>query len=147
MVVTSFFSRSCFYPLLPLRNWPDTTSTKIITKQLPRESKKKPVKLSNCQTVKLSNCQAVKLSSCEGSCLTTRNTSGRKFRWETFCVSCSFTLHIIDFTFKKNFSRYIRKYITKTIEYESGIYFSIGTTTLFIIPRFPNLIIHYLLLT
>ena len=101
------------------------------------------IKEKTCQAVKLSSCQTFKL----WSCLTTRNTSGRKFRWETFCVSCSFTLHIIDFTFKKNFSRYIRKYITKTIEYESGIYFSIGTTTLFIIPRFPNLIIHYLLLT
>ena len=42
-------------------------------------------------------CQAVKL----WSCLTTRNTFGRKFRRNTFCVSCSFTLHVVDSLKKK----------------------------------------------
>ena len=96
--------------------------------------------------IKEKTCQAVKLSSCEVVLQLETHPAG-SFAGRLFASLVVLLCTLLISLLKKNFSRYIRKYITKTIEYESGIYFSIGTTTLFIIPRFPNLIIHYLLLT
>ena len=92
--------------ITPCENRSDTSSTKITTKQLPRESYVK-----RCHNRHLTE----NLSSCEVVVQLETLPAGR-FRRETFCVSCSFTLYIVDFTWKKSFWRYIRKYITKTIE-------------------------------
>ena len=49
--MTSFFLVLAFTHYYPGENLSDTTSTKIITKQLPRKSNRKPVRLSSCEVV------------------------------------------------------------------------------------------------
>ena len=75
-------------------------------KQLPRESNVK-----RCHNRHLTEY----LSSCEVVVRLETFPAG-SFHRETFCISCSFTLSIVDFTWEKSLWRYIRKYITKTIE-------------------------------
>ena len=74
--------------ITPCENRSDTTSTKITTKQLPRESKVKRCHNRHL-TENLSNCEVV---------VQLETLPARRFRRETFCVSCSFTLYIVDFT-------------------------------------------------
>ena len=51
LIVTSFFLVLAFTHYYPGDNRSDTTPTKIITKQLPRKSNRKPVRLSSCEVV------------------------------------------------------------------------------------------------